>query len=65
LRFSYIIIASNTNPEGGYINMRVLRTVGQTKEKIEKLQMFVDLVEGYHPETIEQAILREYAYLGI
>lgn len=44
--------------------MRVLRTVDQTKGRIEKLQIFVDLVEGYRPETIEQKILKEYAYLG-
>lgn len=44
--------------------MRILKTVDQAKRKIEKLQMFVDLVEGYRPETIEQQILKEYAYLG-
>lgn len=44
--------------------MRVLRTVDQTKGRIEKLQIFVDLVEGYRPKTIEQQILKEYAYLG-
>jgi len=44
--------------------MKILKTVDQVKRKIEKLQMFVDLVEGYHPETIEQKVLKEYAYIG-
>jgi hypothetical protein len=64
LGFSYIIIASITNREGGLIRMRTLKTVDQAKRKIETLQMFVDLVEGYRPETIEQKVLKEYAYLG-
>ena len=44
--------------------MTKLKTVGQAKKKIAELQSFVDLVEGYHAETLEQQIIKEYAYLG-
>lgn len=44
--------------------MTILKKVEQTKNQIAKLQAFVDLVESYQPETLEQQIIKEYAYLG-
>lgn len=44
--------------------MTSLKTVEQAKNQIAKLQTFVDLVEGYQAETLEQQIIKEYAYLG-
>jgi len=34
--------------------MTTLKTVEQTKNQIAKLQAFVDLVEGFQAETLEQ-----------
>lgn len=44
--------------------MRNLKTVDQAKEEIAKLQIYVNLVENFQPETLEEQILKEYAYLG-
>ena len=44
--------------------MTTLKTVEQAKNQIAKLQAFVDLVEDYQAETLEQQIIKEYAYLG-
>lgn len=37
-------------------------TVEQAKKKIEELQFFVDIAESYKPETIEQRVIKEYAF---
>lgn len=44
--------------------MKNLKTVDQAKDEIEKLQGFIDLVESFHPETLEEQIIKEYAYIG-
>jgi len=44
--------------------MRNLKTVDQAKEKIARLQIYVDLVENFQPKNLEEQILKEYAYLG-
>ncbi|MEK5069733.1 hypothetical protein [Sporosarcina sp. FSL K6-1508] len=44
--------------------MKNLKTVEQAKKEIEKLQGFVDLVESFHPKTLEEQIIKEYAYIG-
>ncbi|MEK5070237.1 hypothetical protein [Sporosarcina sp. FSL K6-1508] len=44
--------------------MKNLKTVEQAKKEIEKLQGFVVLVESFHPETLEEQIIKEYAYIG-
>jgi len=42
----------------------MLKTVEATKKEIKVLQEFVSLVENYEVTTLEQKILKEYAYLG-
>ena len=37
-------------------------TVEQAKKKIEELQFFVDVAESYIPETIEQHVIKQYAF---
>lgn len=37
-------------------------SVDQVKKRMEELQRFVDLAESYKPETIEQRVIKEYAY---
>ena len=44
--------------------MKNLKTVDQAKKEIEILQGFVDLVESFRPETLEEQIIKEYAYIG-
>lgn len=36
-------------------------TLDRAKKEIEKLQDYVELVESYQPQSIEQEIVREYA----
>jgi len=44
--------------------MRNLKTVVQAKDEIAKLKEFVDLVESFQPVTLEDQIIKEYAYIG-
>lgn len=44
--------------------MTKFQTVQQSKKQIVKMQEFVDLVEAYQPETLEQQIIKEYAHSG-
>ncbi|MFS0577318.1 hypothetical protein AB1K83_17010 [Sporosarcina sp. 179-K 3D1 HS] len=44
--------------------MKNLKTVDQAKKEIEILQGFVDLVESFQPKTLEEQIIKEYAYIG-
>lgn len=44
--------------------MKMLKTVDAAKREIKELQNFVSLVENYEVTTIEQKILKEYAYVG-
>jgi hypothetical protein len=41
-----------------------LITVYRAKKEIERLSVFVELAESCVPETVEQFIVKEYAYLG-
>jgi hypothetical protein len=41
--------------------MTRLITVQKAKEEIERLQAYVELVEGYKANNIEQKIIKEYA----
>lgn len=45
--------------------MKMLKTVESAKKAIKDLQDFVSLVESYEVTTIEQKVLKEYAYTGI
>jgi hypothetical protein len=36
-------------------------TLDRAKNEIKKLQYYVELVESYQPQTIEQSIIKEYA----
>jgi len=42
----------------------MLKTVDAAKKEIKELQDFVFLVENYEVTTVEQKILKEYAYVG-
>ena len=44
--------------------MKMLKTVDAAKKEIKELQDFVFLVENYEVTTVEQKILKEYAYSG-
>ncbi|PUB08347.1 hypothetical protein [Paenisporosarcina sp. OV554] len=44
--------------------MKMLKTVDAAKKEIKELQDFVFLVENYEVTTVEQKILKEYAYVG-
>lgn len=44
--------------------MKMLKTVDAAKKEIKELQDFVFLVENYEVTTLEQKILKEYAYSG-
>lgn len=46
-------------------HMKMLKTVESAKKAIKDLQDFVSLVESYEVTTIEQKVLKEYAYTGI
>lgn len=39
-----------------------LITVQKAKEELKRLQNYIELVENYHADTIEKAIIKEYAY---
>jgi hypothetical protein len=43
------------------IHLTKLITVERAKKEIERLQHYVDLVESYPVDSIEQEIVREYA----
>ena len=42
--------------------MTKLMTVQRAKDEIKRLQDYVNLVEAYEAETLEQMIIKEYAY---
>jgi hypothetical protein len=44
--------------------MKMLKTVDAAKKEIKELEEFVFLVENYEVTTVEQKILKEYAYVG-
>ena len=44
--------------------MKMLKTVDAAKKEIKELQDLVFLVENYEVTTVEQKILKEYAYVG-
>lgn len=44
--------------------MKNLQIVSKIKSNIEQLQRYVDLVESFQPETLEEQIIKEYAYIG-
>ena len=44
--------------------MKMLKTVDAARKEIKELQDFVFLVENYEVTTVEQKILKEYAYVG-
>ncbi|MFC6038901.1 hypothetical protein ACFPYN_05460 [Paenisporosarcina macmurdoensis] len=44
--------------------MKMLKTVDAAKKEIKELQDFVFLVENYEVKSVEQKILKEYAYSG-
>ncbi|PSL42115.1 hypothetical protein B0H99_101363 [Planomicrobium soli] len=44
--------------------MKRFPTVGEAKKEIESLQSFIMLAEAYPEETIEQQIIKLYAYTG-
>lgn len=46
------------------ILMKRLPTVSEAKTEIRSLQSFVQLVEEYQTKTLEQKILKTYAYTG-
>lgn len=46
------------------MSVRMLKTVDAAKKEINQLQNFVLLVENYEVNTLEQKVLKEYAYLG-
>lgn len=41
--------------------MAKLITVQKAKEEIQRLQTYIELVEGYNVGTIEKMIIKEYA----
>lgn len=44
--------------------MKRLPTVAQAKEEIKSLENFVKLAEEYKEDTLEQKIIKLYAYIG-
>ncbi len=44
--------------------MKRFLTVEEAKKEINHLKLFVRLVEGYEANTLEQKILKAYAYSG-
>lgn len=44
--------------------MKNFKTVDQAKDKIQRLQHYVDLVEDFQPKNLEEHVLKEYAELG-
>ena len=44
--------------------MKNLQVVSKIKSDIEQLQRYVDLVESFQPETLEEQIIKEYSYIG-
>lgn len=44
--------------------MKNLKTVSQIKKEVAELNAFIDLVESFQPETLEEQIIKEYAYIG-
>ncbi|WP_342542732.1 hypothetical protein MHH33_01575 [Paenisporosarcina sp. FSL H8-0542] len=44
--------------------MKMIKTVESAKKAIKELEEFVFLVENYEVTTLEQRILKEYAYTG-
>lgn len=42
--------------------MSKLMTVERAKNEIKRLQEYVDLVESYEAESLENMIIKEYAY---
>ncbi|KAA0941644.1 hypothetical protein FQ087_21055 [Sporosarcina sp. ANT_H38] len=44
--------------------MKNLKTVDQARKEIKILQGFINLVESIQPQTLEEQIIKEYAYIG-
>lgn len=44
--------------------MKLLPTIEKAKKEIEKLEAYITLVENYKEDTLEQKILKTYAYTG-
>ena len=44
--------------------MKMIKTMESAKKAIKELEDFVFLVENYEVTTLEQRILKEYAYTG-
>lgn len=52
---------SNPSVKRGGGTMTKLITVDRAKVEIKRLQHYVDLVEAYDADTLDKAILKEYA----
>lgn len=44
--------------------MKNFITVEQAKKQVHQLQTYIYLAESFEPKTVEDHIVREYAYLG-
>lgn len=44
--------------------MRHFITVNQAKERAHRLQTYIYLAESFEPQSIEEHIIKQYAYLG-
>lgn len=44
--------------------MNTFITVDQAKERMHKLQTYIYLAETFEPATLEEQMVKQYAYLG-
>jgi hypothetical protein len=55
-------VFSNPSVKGRRWIMTKLITVDRAKAEIKRLQNFVNLVESYEADTLDKAIIKEYAF---
>ncbi|KAA0965279.1 hypothetical protein FQ087_02930 [Sporosarcina sp. ANT_H38] len=42
----------------------ILKTISQIKKEIAELSAYMELAESFQPETLNDQIIKEYAYIG-